>query len=92
MLESTFKLLNPPTEQDHFFARERKAIMIRLYYKKVEKEIEHALRNNAVPPVKGEITQGKIKWRGIELIVEQLTQDTWVEQRGVQISNKVRLM
>lgn len=35
----------------------------------IEKDIEHTLRNKVVPPIKGEITKGKIQWRGITCLV-----------------------
>tara|TARA_R110002012_G_scaffold94275_1_gene228317 strand:+ start:811 stop:1116 length:306 start_codon:yes stop_codon:yes gene_type:complete len=49
-----------------------------------------ALRTMAEPPIKGEITKGKIKWRGIKLIRQQIGIDfySWLEQRGKQISPK----
>jgi hypothetical protein len=55
------------------------------------KIFEKALRNNAIPPVKGEITKGKLKWRGLRLIHQQKGLDyySWIEQRGKQISPKV---
>jgi len=42
----------------------------------------------AEPPIKGKITKGKIRWRGIKLI-QQVTPKgyrTWLEQRGKRIS------
>ena len=49
-----------------------------------------ALQMMAVPPIKGEITKGKIRWRGIRLIRQQVGLDfySWLEQRGTQISPK----
>ena len=49
-----------------------------------------ALRVMAEPPIKGEITKGKIKWRGIKLIRQLIGFSTysWIEQRGKQISPK----
>lgn len=56
-----------------------------------EKQIfESALRENAQPPLKGEITAGKLIYRGIKL-VRQLNGDectSWLEQRGERISKK----
>lgn len=45
---------------------------------------ERALRVKAIPPIKGEITKGKLKWRGIELVSHNHRQ--WLEQRGKRIS------
>jgi len=54
---------------------------------------EYALRNVAVPPIKGEITKGKVKWRGIRMIHKNkpLMYATWLEQRGVRISAIIEL-
>lgn len=37
------------------------------YYKELDLRIEYALRNKIDKPIKGEITKGKLKWRGISL-------------------------
>lgn len=37
------------------------------YYKELDLRIEYALRNKIDKPIKGEITKGKLKWRGIRL-------------------------
>jgi len=52
-----------------------------------------ALRVMAEPPIKGEITKGKIRWRGIRLIRQQVGPDSysWLEQRGKQISPKFHI-
>lgn len=52
-----------------------------------------ALRTMAEPPIKGEITKGKLTWRGIRLIREQVGLDSysWLEQRGKQISPKFHI-
>lgn len=49
---------------------------------------EKALREKAVPPVKGKITRGKIIWRGIRAVeMRNLgTYKKWLEQRGSRIS------
>lgn len=54
---------------------------------------EYALRNVAVPPIKGEITRGKVKWRGIRIKHKNkpLMSATWLEQRGVRISAIIEL-
>ena len=52
-----------------------------------------ALRTMAEPPIRGEITKGKIKWRGIRLIRQQIGFDcySWLEQRGKQITPKFHI-
>lgn len=52
-----------------------------------------ALRTMAEPPIKGEITKGKLTWRGIRLIRQKVGLDSysWLEQRGKQISPKFHI-
>lgn len=58
-------------------------------FKEREAEIiDTAVRENAVPSVKGEITLGKLRWRGIYLCIQPSTQLQWMEQRGKRISEK----
>lgn len=59
-----------------------------------EEWLEHILREKVEPPIKGDITPGKLKWRGIRLAVvkgSDYTEQTgktvyasfeYVEQRG----------
>lgn len=65
-------------------------IFMKELVKKQEEFLEDVLRNRAVPPIKGEITKGKIRWRGLSIyqIKPNLSgvQKIWVEQRGVKIS------
>ena len=55
------------------------------------KEFERALRENAIPPIKGEITRNKVKWRGIRIVTSIKTGYSWLEQRGRKISNEIKL-
>jgi hypothetical protein len=59
--------------------------------KKEEEIFILALRTIAVPPIKGEITKGKIKWRGIRIVQynNHFKHTKWLEQRGKQISPKI---
>ena len=61
-----------------------------LYKARAEQDriFEYALRNVAEPPVKGKITRGKIRWRGIRLVVKDQfgKHERWLEQRGKRIS------
>ena len=61
-----------------------------LYKARAEQDciFEYALRNVAEPPVKGKITRGKIRWRGIRLVVKDSfgKHERWLEQRGKRIS------
>ena len=58
-----------------------------------EKLFTTALRIMAEPPIIGEITKGKLRWRGIRLIRQQVGFDSysWLEQRGKQISPKFHI-
>lgn len=58
-----------------------------------EELFKNALRTTAEPPIKGEITKGKLTWRGIRLIRQQIGFDSysWIEQRGKQISPKFHI-
>lgn len=64
---------------------------IRKRLEKEEKIFRTALRIMAEPPIRGEITTGKIRWRGIRVIVqiEGLKQTKWLDQRGRRISPKL---
>jgi len=49
---------------------------------------ENVLRTTVTPPIKGEITKGKLNWRGIKVVHQQegLNSCYWLEQRGVRVS------
>ena len=60
--------------------------------KKENDYFEKYIRENATPKIKGEITKGKLKWRGIKLCVFNGHYEgtmKWVTQRGNQISPKL---
>jgi hypothetical protein len=46
-----------------------------------------ALRKNAIPPMKGRITPGKLKVRGIKRCYDPEKCASWLEQRGEIISD-----
>ena len=53
------------------------------------KIFEHAIKTNSLPPIKGEITRGKVRWRGIKCFTKFTGTghvQKWLEQRGVAIS------
>jgi len=56
-----------------------------------DKIIEDTLRKEAQPPIKGKITKGKIKWRGIKKVEKrnEFHHEEWLEQRGRQIGPKI---
>ena len=45
------------------------SIQIQTMHEDIEKNIERVLRNAVIPPIKGKITKGKLKWRGISSIL-----------------------
>jgi len=56
----------------------------------INEVLEKSLRNNATPLIKGKLTKGKLKWRGIKLITNGTAEfgniERWIEQRGKRIS------
>lgn len=70
------------------------AVISRFIHEQQKKEEEiftMALRTMAEPPIKGEITRGKVKWRGIRIVQQNdgFKYTKWLEQRGKQISPKI---
>lgn len=59
--------------------------------KKEEEIFTTALRIMAEPPIKGDITKGKVRWRGIRIVQynDGFKYTKWLEQRGRQISPKI---
>ena len=59
--------------------------------KKEEEIFTTALRTMAEPSIKGEITKGKVRWRGIRIVQQNdgFKSTKWLEQRGKQISPKI---
>lgn len=57
------------------------------HYKDFDEFLESVVRTKAVPPIKGDLTKGKIKWRGIKLCQRDMGAGyfVWLEQRGKQI-------
>lgn len=51
---------------------------------------ESIIRQYAEPPIKGEITKGKLKWRGIKACIQKdgIKWNKWLEQRGVLMGSK----
>lgn len=55
--------------------------------KKENERIKWLLRNSVVPPIKGEITAGKVKWRGLALAYQNdmLESTRLLLQRGKEV-------
>ena len=57
--------------------------------KEIDDLLQTYARNFSNPPIKGEITTGKVKWRGLKMCVKNnhdFSKEYWIEQRGVKIS------
>lgn len=59
------------------------------YIKSLNDVMEKFVRQNAKPPIKGDITKGKVKWRGLRWCSCLETNETWVQQRGEDITPRV---
>jgi len=61
----------------------------------LSRQIEELFKNYAVnmitPPIKSDITKGKLKWRGVYLCNKKTHDhdEYWFEQRGRQVSPKI---
>lgn len=69
-------------------------ILAKLIYEQMKKEdeiFENAVRENAVPKITGNITKGKLRYRGIRMIINNHNGKTekWIEQSGKIISPKI---
>jgi hypothetical protein len=60
------------------------------YHTTLERICVEAVRSKAIPPIKGGITKGKLKWRGI-CITQDAFGQVYVTQRGVRISPKLKM-
>lgn len=90
------RIEHPNFQVDEDLALNIANVTQRLFYEVRRQEEELftiALRTMAEPPIKGEITKGKLNWRGIRLIRQQVGFDSysWLEQRGKQISPKFHI-
>ncbi len=64
------------------------------YTKQVNSFLEKQVREYSIPPIKGEITKNKIKWRGISLQNIQLpngAREMIILQRGKQIGGSLKI-
>lgn len=49
---------------------------------------KETLKKYAKPPLTGEITKGKLKWRGIVLCEQPSHNKSWITQRGEKIGDE----
>lgn len=96
-MEYTVKRIEHPNFQVEEDLASNIANVTQRFFEQIQKQEEElftiALRTMAKPTIKGEITKGKISWRGIRLIRQQVGFDSysWLEQRGKQISPKFHI-
>ncbi len=51
------------------------------------KILTELMLDNVEPPIKGEITKGKLRWRGITMKTTSFTPRlSWIEQRGKRVT------
>ena len=62
-------------------------IQMKYHLKYIDSHIVNILNHFAIPKIKGEITKGKIKWRGIKLYIQG--DYMWLVQRNKQIGYKI---
>jgi len=73
--------------KNNFDATELSRQLVEKQTKWIDEHVEQICRTFASPPIKGKITKGKLKWRGLRLIQKNEFEHTtyWVEQRGKKI-------
>ncbi len=54
-------------------------------------QLAFAIRNYATPKVTGEITQGKLRQRGITIQQDLVMDEYWAEQRGKVLGKKIKV-
>lgn len=61
-----------------------------IFIKAQESVLIKELMENAIPKIKGQLTPGKLKWRGIKLVEKNspLKITRWIEQRSKPITQK----
>lgn len=65
---------------------DRQAEEYNSYRKQIDDAIENILRNHVTPPIKGEITKSKLKWRGITSTVFSNNGFVGILQRDILIT------
>lgn len=64
---------------------------VKSHYEQIEADIDFILRSKIEKPIKGEITKGKLRWRGIEGIAYDTNNNfIGIIQRGKLVSKQKR--
>lgn len=81
---------DPQLEKNYEIERQIITSVSQTMAKAIDIELKNIILTYSVPPIKGEITAGKIKWRGIKLCIQNDFDNSthWVEQRGVKIGKE----
>jgi hypothetical protein len=83
----------PTPEEEKMYGIQNQIVndVVKQMSKTLDDELKDIVLTYAIPPIKGEITAGKIKWRGIRLCNQNTFEytKTWVEQRGVRIGREI---
>ena len=85
MIKKELKL-SPELESMGESIREIETDLLDIIKARIETELEKALRTLVVPVIKGEITKGKIRWRGLILVHDYWNGATHIMQRGKLIT------
>ena len=100
--EDVFEMVKE-VENRFSHAREMADMMQRQQTDQLSRQLETICHNYLVPPIKGEITKGKLRWRGVKGIVQQrqatsngfslvflgiIQRDTLITPTGVKVPYK----
>lgn len=77
--------LTPTSELDTTIMDQMMYNTLKNTQERLERYLESILRNLVTPRIKGEITPGKLKYRGIIRVVQPSTGLSWLEQRGTML-------
>ena len=101
-MEDVFEMVKE-VEKRFSHAREMADMMQRQLSDQLNRQLETICHNYLDPPIKGEITKGKLRWRGVKGIVQQqqatpngftlvflgiIQRDTLITPTGVKIPYK----
>lgn len=81
--KSVYEVVVPVPQVIHEMMAEIQATS--LNHHQILSQIDQLIRDMSFPPIKGKITPGKIKWRGLRIVQVQGTGKRYVTQRGKKI-------
>lgn len=83
--------INPEIEELSRKIHEANSELLQSLNQKRDAIFMECLRTIAEPPMKGELTKGKLTWRGIKMCYNPDRGEYWIEQRGKAISPRLKL-